>query len=99
MLSPDPNSVMVPLGFDAMLDNIKSGFSSVIKAVDAGLSIYASVPGRIEALREINADIKQKVSAEVAPTQPDTVTEFFKKNSGFVTVAAVSLLIVFAVKD
>ncbi len=99
MLSPDPNAVMVPLGFDAMLDNIKSGFSNVIKAVDAGLALYASVPGRIEALREINADIKQKATAPVAPVQPDTVTEFFKKNSGFVTIAAVSVLIILAVRD
>lgn len=89
----------VPLGFDSMLDNIKSGFSSVVKAVDYGLELYASVPGRIEALREINADIKDKSTAPVEVPKIDQVGEFFKNNSSFITIAAVSLLVLLAVKD
>lgn len=88
-----------PLGFDEILNTVKSGFSNVVKVVDAGLDLYASVPGRIEALRQISSEVKNSVSDPVEPAPVDHAADFFKSHSGAVTIAAVALLVVLAVKD
>jgi len=88
-----------PIGFDDVLNTVKEGFAGVVKAVDFGLDIYASVPGRIEALREISADVKRSTSEPVTPAPVDHAAEFFKSHSGAVTIGAIALLVILAVKD
>jgi len=94
-----PTVQPAPLGFNEMLETVKTGASSVLKAFDFGLDLYASVPGRIEALRQISADVKKSASDDVEPTPVDHAAEFFKNNSGALTIGAIALLVVLAVKD
>lgn len=87
------------LGFDDVLNSMKNGFADVVKLFDGGLALYGAIPSRVEALKQINSEISKSITNPAPAPIVDTVGNFFKANSGFVTIAAIAVLVVLAVKD
>lgn len=100
-----PYTPTAPLNFDDILETVKTGFSNVVRVVDAGLDFYAAVPGRLEALKEISEDVKKVSLQDVideankpTKTVSDKTKTWFEYNSGALTIGIVAVLVAVAIE-